>query len=652
MATLDLSPDGKRLAVERSGQLIVMDAGSGRTLKKLGVGLVPRWSPDSRALAFYSRRSGKLQLWTWTISDAAPRQLTHLASGVDPDVATRIMGYISDAFHFSWSPDSTRIVFSSRVPSASATAVVRGAPLVLDGTTPSDLTLFDVFAHPGGGTGGVVEAPDGRDLGFRAPHAGEILHSELFVADLGSRQTIQLTNEHAEAFDPAWSRDGRSIAFARIDPPTSGTPSSVLTATTGKILLIDVTTRQMRVLSQGDGIRYRPLWSPDGSRLAYLVSKTFDEAASIQVVAPDSGKLLETYGLGGPVVAYDWDYASTAGDFVVSYVGRSAANVVHVRNMAFLTAFSPGEPEVWSQDRSGTIAWITGESLRDVWIAGRERRSGKHIADLAPTTTLDLGKELTVSWTNARRETLKGLLLLPPDYKPGRRYPLIVDVYPLIGSTGWMNPLSGNQAWASAGYAVFKPQPRAPQAAPNCSGLPSYCAAGQGPAGLDTMVDDVIGGIAEIDRRGFVDTGHMCLYGHSSGGGVVDYLVTRTNAFQCAVSIAPVLPNWLGTTFLWYDSFGLMSALAGAKPWDDPAAYVQLSAVLRADKNKTPMLLADGDEDGSFLLGTIEMYNALRANGTDVTLLRYPEQGHVLTGVALKDFWQREMTFFSRHLTH
>jgi dipeptidyl aminopeptidase/acylaminoacyl peptidase len=120
--------------------------------------------------------------------------------------------------------------------------------------------------------------------------------------------------------------------------------------------------------------------------------------------------------------------------------------------------------------------------------------------------------------------------------------------------------------------------------------------------------------------------------------------------FQCAVSVAPVLPNWLGTTFLWYDSLSFMTPLAGAKPWDDPSAYVKLSAVFRADKVKTPMLLADGDEDGAFLLGTIEMYNALRATGGRVTLLRYPDQGHVLMGDALKDFWRREMEFFSEHL--
>jgi dipeptidyl aminopeptidase/acylaminoacyl peptidase len=142
----------------------------------------------------------------------------------------------------------------------------------------------------------------------------------------------------------------------------------------------------------------------------------------------------------------------------------------------------------------------------------------------------------------------------------------------------------------------------------------------------------------------------MCLFGHSNGGGVVDYLVTRTAAFKCAVSVAPVLPNWLGTSFLWYDGLSLMSRLAGAEPWQNPDAYVQLSAVLHVDKVKTPMLLADGDEDGAFLLGSIEMYNALRAVGANVTFVRYPGQGHSLTAAALHDFWGREMAFFAKYL--
>ena len=83
---------------------------------------------------------------------------------------------------------------------------------------------------------------------------------------------------------------------------------------------------------------------------------------------------------------------------------------------------------------------------------------------------------------------------------------------------------------------------------------------------------------------------------------------------------------------------------------EDPKAYAELSAVFQLNKAKTPMLLADGDDDGDFLLDTIEMYNGLRSEGVDVTLLRYPDQGHGFTGPAMTDFWRREMAFFDRYL--
>lgn len=62
------------------------------------------------------------------------------------------------------------------------------------------------------------------------------------------------------------------------------------------------------------------------------------------------------------------------------------------------------------------------------------------------------------------------------------------------------------------------------------------------------------------------------------------------------------------------------------------------------------MLLADGDDDGEFLLDTLEMYNGLRWFGRDVTMLRYPRQGHGFTGDSLKDFVERELEFFDSHL--
>jgi dipeptidyl aminopeptidase/acylaminoacyl peptidase len=93
-----------------------------------------------------------------------------------------------------------------------------------------------------------------------------------------------------------------------------------------------------------------------------------------------------------------------------------------------------------------------------------------------------------------------------------------------------------------------------------------------------------------------------------------------------------------------------MQDWTGVNPVHDPDAYVKLSAVFHVDHVKTPMLIADGDEDGQFLLGSIEMYNALRFAGKPVTFLRYPNEGHVFTGAGLRDLWNREMAFFARYL--
>ncbi len=49
-------------------------------------------------------------------------------------------------------------------------------------------------------------------------------------------------------------------------------------------------------------------------------------------------------------------------------------------------------------------------------------------------------------------------------------------------------------------------------------------------------------------------------------------------------------------------------------------------------------------------MGSNELYNVLRAAGARVTFLRYPDQGHVLTGAALRDFWRRETDFFATYL--
>jgi dipeptidyl aminopeptidase/acylaminoacyl peptidase len=95
----------------------------------------------------------------------------------------------------------------------------------------------------------------------------------------------------------------------------------------------------------------------------------------------------------------------------------------------------------------------------------------------------------------------------------------------------------------------------------------------------------------------------------------------------------------------------IIPRIVEALPWEDPNRYVQLSVAYRMAMVTTPTLLADGDADTEFLLSTIELYNGLRWLHRDVTLLRYPNQGHGFTGPSLRDFFGRATIFFDEHLS-
>jgi len=306
-----------------------------------------------------------------------------------------------------------------------------------------------------------------------------------------------------------------------------------------------------------------------------------------------------------------------------------------------------------SESASGAMAWqqSDGSHAGGLWFRAPNAESAVEIVDLNPEVkSWELGTQEVIRWKNARGEEIEGVLLKPVGYKDGHKYPLIVDDYPGTSGSFRSSPYGGNQAWASRGYAVlFTSGARAPHVWMNPFKSVKYDFAAKGAHGWDVTFDDVMSGVDEVIRRGIADPDRMGLFGFSNGGAIAQMLITRTNRFKCAVAQAGVPMADLTRTFLSDPTFDF-STVVGMKPWDDPQGYVELSSVYRLNKVTTPVLLADGDEDGEFLLNTIEVYDGLRSAGKGVTFVRYPGQSHVLTGWALHDFLQRTIDFFDAHL--
>lgn len=657
--TIQLSPDGRYLVAGLNEEVKIIDVHSKQVLHEVGPGFLPTWAPNGASVAFYSTRSGDVQIWIWDRNTNATTQLTNFPEGIDPNPTTSVFARFRDAFQMSWAPDSSRIAFASRVPFAKHSdlrEVQRNreklpsqiGPLVLTNSTPPEETLAGIFAQPST-VGGIPELRDGRRVSFRS---GGDSFGQVFVVDREAGETTQLTRGNATRFHPSWSPNGSAIVYAAIDQM-----KITADANQTQIAVVDVTSGNENFLTAGSGVKSFPQWSPDGSRISYIQSATTYADNQIYVISrepeasPDSRFDLDRY-----TWQYQWSHSGDG--FLIVYndgVSRPLARV-GLASGNLMDVSKPGRTAVcvntFTQSLSGAIAWGQFDPA-NLWtiqyLQPGQARSETLLRLWPQADALALGKPEVITWRNGRGERKEGTLLLPPDARR-EPHPVIVDAYPLLSGCDWSSPMLSNHAWASMGYAVFRPSPRAPHVwkarwKSNASSLP-----GGGPSGWNVTFDDVMSGIDELARRGIIDPDRMCLYGHSNGGTVVNYMVTRTHRFRCAVSVAPALTNWVRPILLGQNPNQLIH-LNGNRSFDnDLDSYIALSPVFQVSSVETPMLLAAGDSDGDFLLNAIEMYNGLRRLGKDVTLVRYPNEGHVFSGDALKDFWEREMAFFGRHL--
>jgi len=650
---LALSPDGEKLAYAADGEVWIVSTQTGDAPRRVADGWLPTWSRRGDRLAYYSARSRSTQLWVYDARTGTAKQLTHLAGGIDPDPFLRMGGRLDETLRISWSPDGSHIVFASRAaetghyPAGFAgegpppwALEKRGGPLVLTDTTPLSWTLAGIFVH-GFGEGSwkndrVVYDSSARDFSSRV--------NQLFVVNTRSGSVQQLTRDGAAYFGPDWSPDGKTILCASTEWKSPVSADS-------ELYTIDLATGKKTALTKSAGDKSMPSWSPDGRRIAYRggdhfaiahMFVLFPASNTSKIVPPVNRWVQEFHWLNEETIALDFKDGTTISVAEVDVDGGTIKTVSPPES-AYRSALTAS--------RSGLEAWQeSGPRSEGLLRIHRAEEDGTRIlVDLNPQIkSWELGDQQVIRWMNRRGDDMEGVLIKPVGYEPGRRYPLIVDAYP-SQQNSFKGASGGNQAWAARGYAVFWPNARAPHVWMNPFTDQAYSRAGKGPGGWEVTVDDVLSGIDELIARGIVDADRMCLYGFSNGGGIVNYLVTRTTRFKCAVSVGGAVSDWLRPVLL--ETNSSFEDYEGADdPWTTPAPYVQLSAIFHLESVETPMLLADGDEDGDFLLNTIEMYNGLRHLGKNVTLLRYPGQAHGFTGRALADFWKRENDFFDAYL--
>ncbi len=646
----EISPDDKHIAWISNREVHISEIGKpGSSVQLIGSGSAPVWSPDGRKLAYYSTKSGTDQLWVYDLSSRSSKKVTDIAGGINPEIAAP-PSWFDDYERYSWSPDGTQIVFASQVP---VTAPMNdekesedtnsGKPLILSNTTPAAWTLNGVFVSA---FGQPTLAP-----GTQHPKIAPTLTSQIFITNIQAAQSRQITHDDQGYFTPDWSPDGKSIACST----PSGHNTFGFFIDTTSIVEINLETGKNRSLTNAIGNKAFPTWSPDGRKLAFFTGVASGERQSVDVLDVKSGdvqnvsrQLPVSIGefrwlpdsraiLGLAMDGVDWRLVRMElGNGAVHSPGQAgAAQRVHV-----------------SVAEDGDMAWVesngTHAGLLQLMRPGADH--AMTLINLNPQIDdWELGHQEVVHWRGGRGEDMEGILIKPVGYQKGKRYPLIVNTYPGIRNSFNAYTMQGDQAWASKGYAVFYPDASAPHVWMNPFRSPKFDESAKGPDGFEVTAEQVLSGVDELVKGGIVDADRMGLYGFSNGGGITNALLSRTNRFKCAVSVAAVYPDWFAPFFLHTDS-PLPKFAASGDPIQNPENYIKLSSVFRAEKVETPVLIADGDLDQDFLIGSIEWFNALRWSKKKVTFLRYPGQGHGFGGAAMQDFWVRESAFFDLYL--
>ena len=216
----------------------------------------PRFSPDGRTLAFISdRRAVVEEEPTWPKRDPKDREDIEQVQllPLDGGEARRLTNLPRGVDAFEWSPDGTRLVVVTT--SYAATQAADDRRRGIDRTRlpgvppPSDYRFIDRLDYMLNGTG------------FTYDHVGH-----LWLVDVATGVASRLTAGRVADREPAWSPDGRRIAFS-----SNRRRDADLLSSRMDIHVVDVETREVTAVTRGPrSMFFAPAWLPDGRTIAAL----------------------------------------------------------------------------------------------------------------------------------------------------------------------------------------------------------------------------------------------------------------------------------------------------------------------------------------------------------------------------------------------
>ena len=610
----------------------------------------PRWSPDGKYLAFVrvTEKDGRPdvpQLFMLAMTGGDSFQFTTVARG---------------AAQPQWSPDGRTIAF---VNNANPEDVAKQKEMQKEGLPTPAPAAPQPPASPAVNSPESKKAEDKRESDvrvitravYRSNGTGYLdpkhpQHIWLLAAPRNADEKVtprQLTTGRFAEDNVTWASDGSQIYFTsdRKDEPYYELPSTT-------VYSVPVSGGEPTRLTSFDMEAGGFTVSPNGKQFAFIASigrpvKSYQQPDLwVMDIAPNARPRNLTdqfdYDVGAGVGGDNQAPRGGGGNPPIwTADGRSIIEVYAKEGRANLATFdlSGGAPTDLTRGNQAVISFratpdrsklvyniSTPARLGDLFLLEQSGRDSKQLThlndDLFAQLKLTEPEEIWYQSFDGKR--IQAWVQKPPDFDATKKYPLILNIH------GGPHAAYGFifdhefQWMAAKGYVVLYPNPR---------GSTSY---GQDFGNIIQYHypgddhKDLMAGVDELLRRGYIDENRLGITGGSGGGVLTNWAIGHTTRFRAAVSqrdIADWSSWWYSADFTQFQP----SWFKGA-PFEDPD-FKTRSPITYIDKVTTPLMLILGEADWRTPTGAggEQMFRALKYRKVPTVMVRFPNESHELS---------------------
>ena len=551
----------------------------------------PRWSPDGAYIAFLSERAGdeETQLYRMRAFGGEAERLTESKTTIE---------------RFAWSPDGAMIAYVTQKPESKA-----------DKAREKQYGDYHV-----------------EDEDDRCSHLWQIA--------LDERQPQQLTHGadlHVREFD--WSPDGRFIAFV-------GYPSPRINDWRfARIHLLNLNTRRHQPVTEAEASK--PLWSPNGTQLAYLQISPVASYRNpeLTLLTLDLAEEANPPVRDSRVVAAEFDeqiypdcwradglyFVAVQRTEVHLFCVDVATGEVERLTSNVPTGWVTTSVSISKRAETDAAAMVAASTARRAEVAVLPLSGGapRYLTDFqADVAGWSLGESEVIEWRSEDGTTIEGVLTKPRDFDPSQPHPLLVVIHGGPAGTSFTAQLGRferryypMQQWVAQGALILQPNYRG--------------SAGYGEAFRNLNVRnlgigdawDVLSGVDALVERGWVDPARTGVMGWSQGGYISAFLATASDRFQVA-SVGAGISDWM-TYYVNTDIHRFTQQYLEATPWDDAEIFAKTSPISYIKQAQTPTLIQHGEFDRRVpIANAYELYQGLQDVGVETKLVVYKGMGH------------------------